>query len=62
MIEINKAEARYLREHGVKEITRTMKQKSHRGRKQLVCEDRYIIDLLNAYRNTLKVVFTYGDV
>ena len=63
MVQITKAEAEYLRSRGVSEgITRTMKQKSKRGRKQLCCEDKYIIELLNEYRNSQNIVFTYGEV
>lgn len=63
MLEITKDEAKYLREHGVSEgITRTMRQKSKRGKKQLVAEERYILKLLNDYKRSQKVVMTYGDV
>ena len=63
MLEITKAEAKYLRNKGIKEgIVRTMKQKSKRGNRQLVCEDRFILDLLDEYRANQKVVFTYGEV
>lgn len=63
MVQITKAEAEYLRSMGIKEgITRTMKQKSKRGRKQLCCEDKYILELLNEYRNSQNVIETYGDI
>ena len=63
MVEITKAEANYLRSKGIREgITRTMKQKSKRGNKQLVCEDRFILDVLDEYRASQNVVFTYGEV
>lgn len=62
MIEISKAEAKYLREHGVKEgITRTMKQKSKR-KHVMVAEERYILALLDDYRKSQNVVFEYGEV
>ena len=62
MLEITKAEAKYLRDKGIKEgIVRTMRQDSKR-KKYLLCEDRYLIDLLNEYRNSQNVVFTYGEV
>lgn len=62
MIEITKAEAQYLREHGINEgITRTMRQKSKR-KHVLVAEERYILELLNEYRKAQNVVFTYGNV
>ena len=62
MIEISKEEAKYLREHGVKEgITRTMRQKSKRHR-IMVAEERYIMKLLDDYKASQNVVFTYGNV
>lgn len=62
MIEINKDEAKYLREHGVwRGITRLMKQDS--SRKHYFCaEEAFILDLLEQYRNSLNVVEVYGDV
>lgn len=63
MVEITKAEAKYLREKGIREgIVRTMKQKSKRGNRQLVCEDRFILDLLEEYRASQNIVLTYGKV
>lgn len=64
MVEINKAEAKYLRENGKKDkvhITRTMITKSKRH-KYFVCEEVETINLLNDYRKTHNVVFTYGNV
>ena len=62
MIEINKEEAKYLREHGVKEgLTRTVKQNS-KIKHYYLCEDKYLVELLNNYRNSLSIVMTYGDV
>lgn len=62
MIEISKAEAQYLREHGVKEgITRTMTQNSKRKHYYL-CEDKWIMELLTNYRKSQNVVFSYGQV
>lgn len=62
MIQITKEEAQYLRDHGIHEgITRTMRQKSKRKR-VLVAEERYILELLNEYRKSQNVVFTYGEV
>ena len=62
MIEINKDEAKYLREHGVwRGITRLMKQDS--SRKHYFCaEEAFILDLLEQYRSSLNVVEVYGDV
>ena len=62
MIEINKEEAKYLREHGVwRGITRLMKQDS--SRKHYFCvEEAFILDLLEQYRSSLNVVEVYGDV
>ena len=63
MLEITKDEAKYLREHGITEgITRTMRQKSKRGKKQLCCEDRHIVALLKDYRDSLVIRETYGEV
>ena len=63
MLEITKDEAKYLRAHGVSEgITRTMRQKSKRGKKQLVAEERYILRLLDEYKASQKVIMTYGEV
>lgn len=63
MLEITKAEAKYLRERGIREgVVRTMKQKSKRGNRQLVCEDRFILDLLDEFRANQNVVLTYGEV
>jgi hypothetical protein len=62
MIEISKAEAQYLRDHGIHEgITRTMRQKSKR-KHVLVAEERYILELLNEYRKSQNIVLTYGTV
>lgn len=62
MIEISKAEAKYLREHGVKRgITRTMKQKSKR-KHVMVAEERDILALLDDCRKSQNVVFEYGEV
>lgn len=62
MIEISKAEAKYLRERGVKEgITRTIKQNSKR-KHYFMCEDKWIVDLLSSYRKSQNVVFEYGEV
>ncbi len=62
MIEISKAEAQYLRDHGISEgITRTMRQKSKR-KHVLVAEERYILELLNEYRKSQNVIYTYGEV
>lgn len=61
MVEINQAEAKYLRENGVREITRTMSQKSKRH-KYYVCEEKKAINLLNTYRMSHNVIFTYGNV
>lgn len=62
MIEISKAEAQYLRDHGIQEgITRTMRQKSKR-KHVLVAEERYILELLNEYRKSQNVIYTYGAV
>ena len=62
MIEINKDEAKYLREHGVKEgVTRTVKQNS-KIKHYYLCEDKFLVDLLEQYRNSLNVVEVYGDV
>ena len=63
MIEITKKQAKYLRDHGVKEgITRTMKQKSTRGKRILVAEEPYILALLNDYAESEIIVETYGIV
>lgn len=63
MLEITKDEAKYLRIHGVSEgITRTMRQKSKRGKKQLVAEERYILKLLDEYKKNQKIIMTYGEV
>lgn len=63
MIEITKKQAKYLREHGVKEgITRTMKQKSKRGKRILVAEEPYILALLNDYAESEIIIETYGIV
>ena len=62
MIEISKAEATFLRTHGVKEgITRTMCQKSNRH-KYLAAEEAYILTLLKEYAKSQKVVYSYGEV
>lgn len=61
MVKITKEESMYLRQHGVKEITRTSKQCSHRHT-FYACEDKYILDLLNEFRKSQNVVETYGDV
>lgn len=62
MIEISKAEAQHLRDHGIREgITRTMRQKSKR-KHVLVAEERYILELLNEYRKSQNVIYTYGTV
>ena len=62
MIEINKEEAKYLREHGVKEgLTRTVKQNS-KIKHYYLCEDKFLVDLLEQYRSSLNVVEVYGDV
>lgn len=62
MIEINKEEAKYLREHGVKEgVTRTVKQNS-KIKHYYLCEDKFLVDLLEQYRSSLNVVEVYGDV
>ena len=60
MVRITKDESRYLRENGVKEITRTMSQKSSRHI-YYAAEDKFILDLLNEYRNSENVVFSYGN-
>ena len=66
MIEINKDEAKYLREHGVirfsnRGVVRLMRQDSKR-KHYYACEDKWIIDLLNEYRNSLPITETYGEV
>lgn len=62
MIEINKEEAKYLREHGVKEgLTRTVKQNS-KIKHYYLCEDKYLVELLDQYRKSQNVVLTYGEV
>lgn len=62
MIEINQAEVEYLRSKGVKEgITRSARQDSKRKHYYL-CEDRYLVALLNEYRNALSIVETYGKI
>lgn len=61
MVIITKEEARYLRSRGVdRGIVRTMKQKSKRGKRMLCCEDRYIMEILDEYRNSQNVVLEYG--
>ena len=63
MIEITKEQAKYLREHGVKEgITRTMKQKSKRGKRILVAEEPYILALLKEFSKSEIIIETYGTV
>ena len=62
MIEINKDEAKYLREHGaVNGVTRLMRQDSKR-KHYYACEDKWIVDLLDEYRNSLPITETYGEV
>lgn len=64
MVEINRTEAKYLRENGNPKrvhITRTMKQDSKR-KHYFLCEEKETIDLLNKYRKTYNVSFTYGDI
>lgn len=62
MIQINKAQAKYLRDNGVKEgITRTMKQKSKRKR-IWVAEEKYILELLDKFNKSQKVISTYGTI
>ena len=67
MIEINKAEASYVREHGatyMKEhgfngVTRVMRQDSKRKHFYL-CEDDFLVGLLNEYRKSLNIVESSG--
>lgn len=62
MIEISKEEAKFLRDNGIKEgITRTMRQKSKRHR-IMVAEEKYILQLLDDFKKSQKVVYTYGNV
>lgn len=62
MIQINKAQAKYLRDNGVKEgITRTMKQKSKRKR-IWVAEEKYILELLDKFNKSQKVISIYGTI
>lgn len=62
MIEINKEEATYIRQHGISDgITRVMRQDSKR-KKYYLCEDKYLVELLDQYRKSQNVVLTYGEV
>lgn len=62
MVIISKEEAKYLREHGVKEgLTRTVKQNS-KIKHYYLCEDKYLVELLNNYRSSLSIVMTYGEI
>ena len=62
MIEINKEEATYIRNCGiVNGITRVMRQDSKR-KKYYLCEDKYLVELLDQYRKSQNVVLTYGEV
>lgn len=69
MIEINKTEAAYIREHGAaymrehgfEGITRVMKQDSKRKHYYL-CEDKFLVGLLNEYRNSLSVIESNGAI
>lgn len=63
MIQIDKAQAAFLRAHGVREgITRPMKQKSKRGKRMWAAEECYILALLDEYAQSQKVVEVYGKV
>ena len=69
MIEINKTEATYVREHGTaymcehgfEGITRVMKQDSKRKHYYL-CEDSFLVGLLNEYRNSLNIIESSGII
>lgn len=62
MIEITKAQAKYLRDNGVVQgISRTMRQKSKR-KHIWVCEESHVLDLLEQYNKALNISFTYGSV
>lgn len=60
MIQINKEQAAFLRARGVREITRPMKQKSKRGKRMWVAEEKYILALLDEYEKAQNVVEVYG--
>ena len=62
MVQITKEEAEYLRQNGVSEgITRTLRQRSKR-KNFYMCEDKYLMDLLNKYRKSQNIKMTYGVV
>ena len=69
MIEINKTEAAYIRKHGAsymnkhnfEGVTRVMKQDSKRKHYYL-CEDKFLVDLLNEYRNSLNIIEISGVI
>lgn len=63
MIQITKDQAAFLRAHGVKEgITRPLRQKSKRGKRIWVAEERYILNLLDEYAKTQVISETYGMI
>ena len=53
VVAITKEEAMYLRENGVKEITRLCKQNSKKHH-YLVCEKKWVLDLLCEFRSRTK--------
>lgn len=62
MLEISKDEAKYIREHGgVRGLTRLMRQDSKRKHYYL-CEDNRYVELLRKFRESQKVILTYGEV